>query len=204
MCILGSIRITKGEKWMVRRLVLILTAAVLLMGTGLPTQAAQARGTIRLCLNYGAERSEPGTVMLFKAAQCVGQDYKLEEHYGGGLIKGEDIHAPELASWLAERTGEDGTRRMLDADGAADFSHLEEGLYLAVQTETPEGFLSFSPFLIPMPYDGQWEIQANPKTGQIMTESPRTGEHPSPLLGAMGLVLSGMALAVCAEKLRKK
>lgn len=185
-------------------MVLLLTAVVLLMGTGVPTRAAEGDGSIRISLNYGSRKTGLGAVMLYRVAEAAGQAYKLGDAFGGGLIKGEDIHAPELAGWLAEAAGEEGTRRLLDADGTAEFSHLEQGLYLVVQTEPPEGYHAFSPFLIPMPYAGQWEVQTNPKTQRLLTESPKTGQHPAPILAAMGLILSGLGLAACVEKLRRK
>lgn len=185
-------------------MVLVLTAAVLLMGIGAPARAAEGDGSIRISLNYGSRKTGLGAVMLYRVAETAGQAYKLGDTFGGGLIKGEDIQAPELAQWLAEAAGEEGIRRLLDADGTAEFSHLEQGLYLVVQTEPPEGYYAFSPFLIPMPYAGQWEVQANPKTRQLLTESPQTGQHPTPILAAMGLVLSGLGLAACVEKLRRK
>lgn len=188
---------------MVRRMVLLLAAAALLTAMGLPACAA-GEGEIRISLHYGDMAAGGGEAALCRVAEPAGQDYKLLDAFGGGLIKGEDIQAPELAQWLAERSGELGVRRLLDADGEAVFSNLEEGLYLAMQTEAPEGYCAFAPFLIPVPLGNQWEIQANPKTRQLLTESPKTGQHPAPIFAAMGLVLTGLGIAACVEKLKRK
>ena len=186
---------------MVRRMVLILTAAVVLMGVGLQTRAAE---TGRIRVSFGREVSGRNMITLYRVGALAGGDYALEERFGGGLIRREDVHRPELAVWLAEAAGVAETERLLDADGTAEFSRLQEGLYLIVQTEkSPEG-PGMTPFLIPLPFEGCWEVQANPKTGALLTPSPETGDHPSPLIGAMGLVLSGMGLAACAEKFRRK
>lgn len=204
MCILVAIRIMKGEAWMTRRMVCLLAAAVVLVGFSVPAKAAEQTGEIRVSLNYSQLPVSRGTVVLHYVAEPAQGGYRLTEALGGGIVRKEDAHSPDLAQWLEARTGEEGTAQFLDADGNAVFSELEEGLYLLTQTEAPEGCACAEPFLIPLPLDGQWEIQAYPKTTALLTESPRTGQHPAPLIGAMGLVLSGTGLYFCLEKLRKK
>lgn len=189
---------------MVRRLVCVLFAAAVLAGSGAQARAAERTGSIRIELDYGEVREDRSEVVLYWVGSPSGEDYRLAESFGGGLIRGEDVQSPELAQWLAGLAGEAGTARILDADAAAEFSRLEEGLYLLVQTQAPEGYYCVAPFLIPLPYEDQWRIQANPKTQQILTESPKTGQHPAPIIAAMGMVLSGLGLVFCAEKLRKK
>ena len=109
---------------MVRRMVWILAAVMLASGLALPSRAAGQEGMIRICLDYRTDRSEPGEIALFRVADLSGKDYRLREEVGGGMMKGEDIFAPELASWLTEHTGAGGIRRFPDADGEAVFSHL--------------------------------------------------------------------------------
>ena len=179
-----------------------LLACLLAAGAlAVPVQAAQ-KGTIRVTMDYGFTGPQAAVEL-----QCVGEpaqgDYRLGEAFGGGIVRREDVHGPELAQWLAQRSGE-GERLLLDADGNADFTDLDQGLYLLTQVEAPEGWSCADPVLVPMPLDGQWQVQARPKTAELLTESPRTGQHPAPLLGAMGLVLSGTGLYFCLEKLRKK
>ena len=120
---------------------------------------------------------------------------------GRVMIRGEDIQAPELAQWLMEAAAAKGRKRMLDADGCADFSNLEQGLYLIAPEDSGETV--FSPFLVQLPMAGSWEVLAKPKARELLTQSPKTGDHPAPVFSAMGLILSGMGLTVCVEKLRK-
>ena len=187
---------------MVRRGLYLLSAMMLVWWTVLPA-AAGSGGKIHLCYDYGETVTE-GTVILCRVAEPLEENYRLADWFGGGVIRQEDANSPELAQWLAERAGESGEKRFLDADGCAEFDGLEGGLYLVVQTEAPENFDCSVPFLIQMPLNGSWDIQAQPKTARILTESPRTAQRPAPLFGAMGLILSGSGLCVCLEKLRKK
>ena len=186
---------------MARRLVCLGAAVLLGAVLAMPVRAAQ-RGTLRVTLDYGETGARAAVALQFVAEEAQG-DYRLTEDFGGGILRGEDVHSPELARWLAGMAPE-GTRQILDADGSAEFTDLGEGLYLLTQTEAPEGWLPADPVLIPMPLAGQWEIQAYPKTAELFTPSPQTGQQAWPMLGAMGLVLSGTGLYFCLEKLRKK
>lgn len=188
---------------MVRRMVWVLAAAVLVMGLKIPV-SAQSTGTIRISLDYGGDPVNRGEVVVYRVAEPLEESYRLAENYGGGVIRQEDAFSPELAQWLSERRGSEGMRQCLDPEGRAVFSGLEEGLYMIVQTEAPEGWYCAAPFLVSVPLNGEWEILACPKLSLVMTESPGTGQHPAPLVGAMGLVLSGTGLYFCIEKLRKK
>ena len=178
-------------------------AAAVLMGWGLavPARAAQ-RGTLRVTVDYGQNAARAAVALHFVAEETQG-GYRLTESFGGGFLRGEDVHSPELAGWLGDMAGE-GMARILDADGTAEFTDLGPGLYLLTQTEAPEGWMPADPVLIPIPLAGQWQVQAYPKTAQLLTPSPRTGQRAWPMAGAMGLVLSGTGLYFCLEKLRKK
>ena len=140
---------------------------------------------------------------LFYAGRFSEGGYRLADSFGGGFVRQEDIHSPELAKWLSEAAVWEGERKPLQEDGSAVFSQLPEGLYLLTQSKSAQGFCQTAPFLIPIPCNGMWEITALPKMQQIYTESPKTGQHPAPILGAMGLVLSGMGLVACWDKIRK-
>lgn len=194
----------KGEAWMVRRMVCLLAAAVMVAGLTLPAEAAEQTGRILVSLNYGDMPVSSGTVVLHYVAEPLGENYRLTDILGGGIIRQEDAVSAKLAQWLGQQTGEGGTAHFLDADGCSEFSGLKKGLYLLIQRSAPEGYACVQPFLIPIPMDGQWEVQAYPKISLLLTESPKTGQHPAPLIGAMGLILSGTGLYFCLEKLRKK
>lgn len=187
-----------------RRLLCILFAAMVLLNLGMQAQAAEVTGSIRVILNKGNTAVSNGEVTLYRVGMEISGGYRLTEAFGGGIIKEEDTLSPALAQWLAEKAGEGGIPRILDADGCAEFSRLSGGLYLLVQNETGEGYYPIAPFLIPLPYEGEWDIQANPKLQQILAESPQTGQSPMPFLGVMGMVLSGTGLICCARGKRRK
>ena len=187
-----------------RQLMCIMVMGAMLVGLAARANAAEGRGSIRVTLDYGDEQVHDGEVTLYRVGQKGAGEYILTDSVGGGLIKAEDAQSPALAQWLAETVGEEGTPRILDADGIADFGDLETGLYLLLQSEETEGYASFHPFLIPMPWEGQWDLVVLPKIQEITTESPKTGQHPAPIIGAMGLVSAGLALVMCAEKFRRK
>lgn len=183
---------------MYRKIGTMLLAMLLLTGLGKPAQAAQQTGSVRITLE-----NQEGEVALYHTGIPAQGGYRLDESFGGGFVKEEDVQSPALAQWLAE-SADEGRYRILDADGNAEFSGLEEGLYLLVQTETEKGYYPVNPFLIPMPCDGQWDIQANPKTQQLAMENPKTGQPVQPLLGMAGMVMSGTGLLLCGRKKKEK
>ncbi len=187
-----------------RQLMCVFLTAAVLTGVVNQAQAAEQTGSISVTVDYGDDQVHDVSVLLYKVGNRSGSDYVLTDVFGGGLVNSRDIQSPALAKWLAEIAEGKHSPRILDADGNAFFSHLTEGLYLLVQNETEAGLTPAEPFLVPMPCYGQWEVTALPKVRKILTESPQTGQHPAPIIGAMGLVLSGLALMICAEKFRKK
>ncbi len=183
-------------------MVISLTVLAVTICLGIPASAAQT-GSIRVQLDYGTVEHK-GEVELYSVAEPVEGGFRLKNGFGGGVIRQEEACSPELALWLAERISFGGICQRIDGQGKAEFPGLEKGLYLVVQTEAPEGWSRAVPFLVPLPLDGEWQVLACPKQGLLLTESPRTGQHPAPVFGAMGLVLSGTGLYLCIEKLRKK
>lgn len=182
-----------------RKIGCIFFAIILLTGLGRPAAAAEETGSIRVTL-----KSSGGELTLYHVGSPAPGGYRLENDFGGGLIKEEDVYSPILAQWLAETAEEGGKPLLLDADDSAEFSRLEEGLYLLMQTETEYGRYPIEPFLVALPYDGQWNIQANPKTQRIEAESPQTGQSPLPFLGAAGMLFSGTGLILCFAKRKRK
>ena len=165
--------------------------------------AAEQTGIIQVVLDYGIQ-ADNVEVTLYPAAEAVEGGYRLGDMFGGGLIRESEVFSPDLALWLSQRTFSGGIEKTADELGSVEFAGLEKGLYLLVQTRAPEGWGCAAPFLVPVPLDGEWEILSRPKQSQLLTRSPKTSQHPAPLFGAMGLVLSGMGLYFCLEKIRRK
>ena len=186
---------------MFRRMWAAVLAVMLLPGLGLRAMAAEETGSIRVTMQRG-EKTVGGAVTLYRVGEPIPEGYRLTADFGGGIVREEDAQSPYLAQWLAEMAGEQGASRSLE-DGTAEFTRLERGLYLVVQTETEAGFLAVKPFLVELPCQGQWNVHAYPKTQQAAA-LPATGQSPLPILGGIGMVLSSIGLALCAGRRRKK
>ena len=195
---------------MIRKLASSLFAAAVLLGVGIRANAAETGGTVRVSLDAGELPVTNGAITLYQVGTPVTDGYRITEGFGGGIVKSDDATSPYLAQWLAESAGEAGKTVNLDVDGNVTFSNLENGLYLIVQTERMDGFYPIKPFLVTIPDDGQWQVQVSPKTEPIIIENlenlenPQTGQPIAPLLGAMGLVASGVGLYLCVDSKRRK
>lgn len=186
-----------------RRLTGIVLTTVLFSGGILSAQAAEQLGTIAVVMDHAGASAQGAQVSLCYAGSPSEDGYRLTEFFGGGFVRREDAQSSDLAKWLSATAAGAGENQYLEEDGTAEFSGLHEGLYLLEQTRSARGFRCVAPFLIPVPCNGDWEVTALPKMQEIFTQSPKTGQHPAPIIGAMGLILSGMGLAACWDKIRK-
>lgn len=189
---------------MFRRILCTLLALGGVLALGLPARAQQTEGSIRVTLQNGESVVTDGAVTLYRVGRGAEGGYRLEEDFGGGLIKEQDALSPILARWLWEAAGPGGTALLLDADGSAEFSNLTEGLYLLVQTEASTGYHLMEPMLVQLPCQYQWHVQAYPITPEIIWEIPSTGDTMALPAGLTGLVLSGTGLILCAGRRRRK
>lgn len=187
-------------RWMVR---LLLVAALFL--SAIPgAAAAETYGSLQVKLEAGEMPVINGAVTLFQVGTKVEEGYRIAEGFGGGILRQEDTDSEKLAQWLAETAGETGMTRLLDADGNAVFSELEEGLYILVQTERIDGFYPIYPILMTIPEGDCWDVQIAKEPVPVVTELPKTGQSPIPFFGILGMVLSSAGLLLCARKNRKR
>lgn len=61
-------------------------------------------------------------------------------------------------------------------DGAVTFDNLPVGVYLVVQTKAASGYESTNPFLVTIPFEGSYDVNATPKVGPV---SPRSSSSTS-------------------------
>ena len=186
-----------------RQLIKVVLVFMLVRGGILQAQATE-RGIIRVSMDHGMASAESASVTLYPVGIPVENGYRLLESLGGGLVRQEDVQMADLAQWLEEKATEAGQTKYLRQDGTTEFEDLQTGLYLLIQTDTAEGFRKANPFLVPVPWNGSLDVTVLPSVQELWTESPKTGQHPAPLIGAMVMVLSGMGLVVCLDKIRKK
>lgn len=87
-----------------------------------------------------------------------------------------------LASLLAKRAASAGSTRTTDKNGRAEFSPLDEGIFLVQQTQAVKGYKSFEPFLVcvPLKEDGAWNytVTADPKTAPEKESETQTETQP--------------------------
>jgi len=200
VCILNPLQ-QEGAKNL-RKRILALTAVIFLLMTAPAVHAAE-RGSIQIRLDAGDLAVTNGAVTLYQVGTRVADGYRIAEGFGGGIVREEDSCSANLAQWLAETAGETGQTMLLDADGCAVFSNLEDGLYMLIQTERMDGFYPILPILLTIPEEERRDVQVYREPVPIVTEIPKTGQSPAPFFGILGMILSSAGLLLCREKRRK-
>lgn len=179
-------------------------AGVLALGISLPVRAAQEGGSISLSLDTGELPALNGAITLYQVGVPAGEGYRIVENFGSGFVRAEDTASQELALWLADAAGDFGWTINVDVEGDVTFFGLTDGLYLLLQTQRTDGFHPISPQLVTIPCSGAYQVHLNPATNPIICDNPQTGQPITPLLGAMGMVLSGVGLYLCLDRRKKK
>lgn len=175
--------------------------AALVVGLGMPCRCFAAQtGSMLVSLGRKEATTQGGSLTIYLVGTPISGGYRLGDAFGGGVVALEDVYSVALANWLAEQAGSGGTELRLDKNGYADFTGLTEGLYLLVQEEPIPGYYPIAPFLVELPYEGEWDILANPKEQQLGDTSPKTGQSPLPLFACAGLMLSGLGIAILVRR----
>lgn len=189
---------------MIKKMAATLLAVSVLLSVS-TTVRAEEGGSVRVWLDPGDLAVARGEVTLYRVGSDIAQGYQITEEFGGGIVRTADACSPYLAQWLAQMEGKRGASRLLDADGRAEFSRIADGLYLLVQTESMDGFYTIRPTMVTVPDEGVREVIVKPVMRPIVeAEIPATSDHFSPLISAMILILSGLGLAVCVDKIKRK
>ena len=170
----------------------------------IPVAAAENRGSIQVNLKTGDMPVINGAVTLYQVGIKTEDGYRITEGFGGGIIRQDEADSRKLAQWLAESAGENGMTLLLDADGTAVYSELEQGLYILVQTERIDGFYPIYPVLLRIPSEEKWNIEISREPVPVVTEIPQTGQSPIPFFGVLGMIISSTGLLLCTKKNRKQ
>lgn len=184
---------------MKKTMICVLAVGLTLLGLPLRCFAAE-EGSIRVWLGQEGQVISGGSVVLYQVGQPISGGYRLDEEFGGGAVTWEDSSSMALAAWLAEQAEFGGKEIQLDADGYGDFTGLPQGLYLLVQGQSVPGYRAMEPFLVEMPYEGQWELQANPRMRKIPEVTPETGDGFFPVLACYAMAASGLGIAILARR----
>ncbi len=186
---------------MVRRGIVVMVTLSLVLGLAVPALAAEEWGSLRVILQ-GGEGAAGNSVMVYQVGEETEGGYRLTEEFRGGIVWQEDALSDRLAWWLAGMDVEPAPVHWADEQGCAVFEDLPRGLYLILQIEGSD--YSFLPCLVTIPYEGSLQVTADLNTWQRSGSIPKTGQHPAPFLGAAGMVLSGIGLALCAGRRKKE
>ena len=171
---------TKVLRWTVMLTVLLMTAFML------PPALAQT-GSIAIGLpDHIAKSGEEVVMQLYKLGVPDGDSWSIDSRYS------EEIKAQIISIEADLRNGEEKATKVEPAieairktieeksiasiqtstmrEGTVSFSGLDEGLYYAVMTKGPEGFIVQSP-VIPIPYRFLgavvYEVKAKPKVSEV-------------------------------------
>lgn len=185
-----------------RKMIVLLCVTACLLSQAVTASAAENRGSIQIELDTDDLPVINGAVTLYQVGIRIEEGYRITENFGGGIVRQSDADSDKLALWLAESADEPGMRMLLDADGNAVFSELEEGLYMLVQTERIDGFYPIYPILLSIPQEDVWNQKILREPVPVVTEIPKTGQSPIPFLGILGMLLSGTGLLLCRKKIR--
>lgn len=208
----------------------LLTAVLLLVGC-LPSSASAqaATGSITVTVKMEKPVAFPGSLTLYRAGEVsregdsfvpTGDFTEWGTSFGDIAANSPDL-ARELAGWAAKQTNLRGQTRELTRDSAGTFHvtfhGLEEGLYLLAQNHAATGYYALSPFLVSIPYHGEYQVDVNSKTellrepeptepsappGKPGVKLPQTGQlnWPIPILAASGMALFVIGWVLCFRK----
>jgi hypothetical protein len=153
-----------------KRNILIPFFFLLLLLLPMEAHAADQNGTITVTVLYEETAVPGGEMTLYYVGGSAAQIGEADDR--------EKI-AQELAQELAENTVYfDGTTQTLDDQGRTTFRHLEEGVYLLVQTKAAEGYLAANPFLVTL--SAGETVDAYPKVEPVDIENPDITPTPTP------------------------
>lgn len=185
---------------MLRKCACLFGAVCLIINLGLPAKA-KMHGSIQVKPQWGGELISGGNVSIYRIGNKLETGCHITDGLANWVVSEEEIRAKDFWKEFQWNLQPEQTSPVLDITGAV-FEDLQEGIYLVKQQEPPEGFAAFLPFLICIPEGVCWDIAEGPKMMRL-TESPETGDHPAPIIGAMGLGFSVAVLMVLVDERKK-
>lgn len=178
----------------------VLAAVVLVFLLAAPVSAEGELGAIRV--TAAPDMADSKVMLSYVGIVCAG-GLQLTPEFGGGYVTGQDMQTRELVTWLEEQARE-GIEKAVDRDGTVMFTGLPEGVYLLTQKAAAPGYYAMQPVLIRLPEpDGSWLAQAYPKVEKMTYDAPQTGQPMTPVLAAMGMVISALGIGICYEAWHK-
>jgi hypothetical protein len=216
-----------------RALVLVCGLVMALTLALLPARIARAATTGSLTLSMAYEKSGKKTpvggltVTLYRVASLdddvthftlEGPFADLGFDFDQGMTAQQNKDLAEASYKIVQKSKPSGVSATSGKDGAASFSKLPIGMYLAVQTKATgdaKGYAEFTPFLICVPQiddDGiTYDVVAEPKLTPLPPATPtppkrklaKMGDPSDPRLWATCLTLGGALFLVGVRGRRK-
>lgn len=184
---------------MLRKWICLVWAAGVILGAGVEARALS--GSIRIEPVWCGAPVCGNTVGVCRVGAVTEAGVIITDGLANWQIREEELTEGNWVSWLAQRELP-GERSCLAGSGGALFRNLQEGIYLVRQTDISENDRMFEPFFLRIPEGENWDVYRAPKMIS-RGESPKTGDRPTPLIGAMGIGLSVAFLMVFVDEHRK-
>ena len=153
------------------------------IGTVLPVSASsvvnwEKTGSVSMTLKDGDAAVSGAEITLYKVADAGNLNGNLHfsftdafADFGGAPEKLQNAAAIQRLADYAAKQNVNGKTLRTDKKGTVCFENLSLGLYLAVQSDSVQGYADCSPFLVSIPTesDSEWiyDIDATPKTDII-------------------------------------
>ena len=184
-----------------RRWICFIVGISAVLSASVTVYASQPVGSLQIIPQWGGKTVSGGSLTICRVGAKVENGFQLTDGLANWTIAQEDLEGEDWAGWIAQHSG-----RQQPGDPAPDgsvwFRNLREGVYLVCQQEPVDQFREVKPFLVEIPQGDAWNICRIMKMF-YEGESPHTGDHPAPILGAMGIGLSAAVLMVLGDKHRK-
>lgn len=157
-----------------------LTFALLILSSVAGTALAATSGAISVTVKAISD----GKLSLYYVAEPDMENgdrfYQYTGDFADCTLPLGDLSDTELAGKLVKYAKKPVAEKVVPKNGFVKFSGLEEGLYLVVQHKPANGY-TINPFLVTIPFDGKYDVNANAKAGEpAPTEPPETTKPTTP------------------------
>lgn len=187
---------------MLRKCICLLWAVCVVMGTAGQARAGEQTGTIRIRPEWDGVPIAGGTISVSWVGTRMENGCLLTDGLANWKVGEEEFEAGDWISWLAQKNTGTQILCSIEKETGAVFTELPAGIYLVKQQSAQWQYEAFEPFYLTVPEGDNWDVYRAPEV-VCGAESPRTGDHPAPIIGAMGIGLSVAFLMVLADKHEK-
>ena len=184
---------------MLRKWICLAWAVGLILGSGVEAKAGS--GSIRIEPMWCGAPVCGVTVGVCKVGAKTEAGVVLTDGLADWQVQEDELTDGNWVNWLAQKEIPD-ERHCLAGNGGALFQNLQEGIYLVRQTDDPINGRLFEPFFLGIPDGENWDVYRAPKMIS-RGEPPKTGDRPTPLIGAMGIGISVAFLMVFVDEHRR-